>query len=81
MHHESANFLYSRGQFDIPPPRTVPSKSGISSSRHAGNHLIAEMKHVPIALVDDTAPSVFMISSGTVDDKAKAVTKGVKAQG
>jgi glucosamine--fructose-6-phosphate aminotransferase (isomerizing) len=48
---------------------------------HAEGYPAAEMKHGPIALVDDATPSVFIIPHGTTYDKVMANMEEVKARG
>src|SRR6059036_1473356 len=48
---------------------------------HAEGYPAAEMKHGPIALVDENTPSVFLINSGGVVDKVLSNLEEIKARG
>ena len=48
---------------------------------HAEGYPAAEMKHGPIALVDEHTPSVFIVPRGFVYDKVMANMEEVKARG
>jgi glutamine---fructose-6-phosphate transaminase (isomerizing) len=48
---------------------------------HAEGYPAAEMKHGPIALVDENTPSVFLISRGGVFDKVMSNLEEIKARG
>ena len=48
---------------------------------HAEGYPAAEMKHGPIALVDENTPSVFLIPSGGVFDKVMSNLEEIKARG
>jgi len=48
---------------------------------HAEGYPAAEMKHGPIALVDQDTPSVFIVPRGTTYDKVMANMEEVKARG
>ena len=48
---------------------------------HAEGYPAAEMKHGPIALVDEHTPSVFLISRGGVFDKVMSNLEEIKARG
>ena len=48
---------------------------------HAEGYPAAEMKHGPIALVDESTPSVFIVPQGFVYDKVMANLEEVKARG
>ena len=48
---------------------------------HAEGYPAAEMKHGPIALVDERTPSVFIIPQGGVYEKVIANMEEVKARG
>jgi glucosamine--fructose-6-phosphate aminotransferase (isomerizing) len=48
---------------------------------HAEGYPAAEMKHGPIALVDETTPSVFLISGGPIFDKVMSNLEEVRARG
>ena len=48
---------------------------------HAGGYPSAEMKHGPIALVDEDTPSVFLVPRGNVFDKVMSNMQEIKARG
>ena len=48
---------------------------------HAEGYPAAEMKHGPIALVDENTPSVFLIPGGLVFDKVMSNLEEIKARG
>ncbi len=48
---------------------------------HAEGYPAAEMKHGPIALVDENTPSVFIVPQGAVYDKVLANVEEIKARG
>ncbi|MEX0585528.1 MAG: SIS domain-containing protein, partial [Pirellulales bacterium] len=48
---------------------------------HAEGYPAAEMKHGPIALVDEHTPSVFLIPQGLVYDKVMSNLEEIKARG
>ena len=48
---------------------------------HAEGYPAAEMKHGPIALVDEQSPSVFIMPHGFVYDKVMSNVEEVKARG
>jgi glucosamine--fructose-6-phosphate aminotransferase (isomerizing) len=48
---------------------------------HAEGYPAAEMKHGPIALVDEDTPSVFLMPRGPIYDKVMSNLEEVKARG
>ena len=48
---------------------------------HAEGYPAAEMKHGPIALVDEHTPSVFLVPRGDVFDKVMSNLEEIKARG
>jgi glucosamine--fructose-6-phosphate aminotransferase (isomerizing) len=48
---------------------------------HAEGYPAAEMKHGPIALVDENTPSVFLVPRGNVFDKVMSNMQEIKARG
>ena len=48
---------------------------------HAEGYPAAEMKHGPIALVDENTPSVFLMPHGQVYDKVMSNVEEIKARG
>src|SRR5262249_51976359 len=63
------NFLYLGRQYLFPVGLEGALKLKEISYIHAEGYPAAEMKHGPIALVDENTPSVFLISKGGVFDK------------
>ena len=80
-YHKSNNFLYLERQFNFPTALEGALKLKEISYIHAEGYPAAEMKHGPIALVDDATPSVFIIPHGTTCDTVRANVEEVKARG
>jgi glucosamine--fructose-6-phosphate aminotransferase (isomerizing) len=78
---ESNNFLYLGRQFNFPTALEGALKLKEISYIHAEGYPAAEMKHGPIALVDEKTPSVFIVPHGFVYDKVMANLEEVKARG
>ncbi|MFV1965957.1 MAG: glutamine--fructose-6-phosphate transaminase (isomerizing) [Pirellulaceae bacterium] len=78
---EANNFLYLGRQFNFPTALEGALKLKEISYIHAEGYPAAEMKHGPIALVDESTPSVFIIPQGFVYDKVMANLEEVKARG
>jgi glucosamine--fructose-6-phosphate aminotransferase (isomerizing) len=75
------NFLYLGRQFNFPTALEGALKLKEISYIHAEGYPAAEMKHGPIALVDENTPSVFLISQGAVFDKVMSNVEEIKARG
>jgi glucosamine--fructose-6-phosphate aminotransferase (isomerizing) len=75
------NFLYLGRQFNFPTALEGALKLKEISYIHAEGYPAAEMKHGPIALVDEHTPSVFIIPQGVVYDKVMANLQEIKARG
>ncbi|MFH1265925.1 MAG: SIS domain-containing protein, partial [Planctomycetota bacterium] len=75
------NFLYLGRQFNFPTALEGALKMKEISYIHAEGYPAAEMKHGPIALVDQHTPSVFLIPQGSVYDKVMANLQEIKARG
>ncbi|QDU95630.1 glutamine--fructose-6-phosphate transaminase (isomerizing) [Lignipirellula cremea] len=75
------NFLYMGRQFNFPTALEGALKLKEISYIHAEGYPAAEMKHGPIALVDEHTPSVFIMPHGKVYDKVMANLEEVKARG
>ena len=58
------NFLYLGRQYDFPTALEGALKLKEISYLHAEGYPAAEMKHGPIALVDENTPSVFIVPNG-----------------
>ncbi|MGE0759023.1 MAG: glutamine--fructose-6-phosphate transaminase (isomerizing) [Pirellulaceae bacterium] len=77
----ATNFLYLGRQFNFPTALEGALKLKEISYIHAEGYPAAEMKHGPIALVDEQTPSVFIAPQGFVYDKVMANLEEVKARG
>ncbi len=75
------NFLYLGRQFNFPTALEGALKLKEISYIHAEGYPAAEMKHGPIALVDEHTPSVFIIPRGAVYEKVMANVEEIKARG
>ncbi len=75
------NFLYLGRQFNFPTALEGALKLKEISYIHAEGYPAAEMKHGPIALVDEWTPSVFLLPQGGVYDKVMANLQEIKARG
>lgn len=75
------NFLYLGRQYNFPTALEGALKLKEISYIHAEGYPAAEMKHGPIALVDEKTPSVFIMPQDFVYDKVMANLQEVKARG
>jgi glucosamine--fructose-6-phosphate aminotransferase (isomerizing) len=80
-YHQCTNFLYLGRQFNFPTALEGALKLKEISYIHAEGYPAAEMKHGPIALIDENTPSVFLIPHGIVYDKVIANMEEIKARG
>ena len=78
---EMNNFLYLGRQFNFPTALEGALKLKEISYIHAEGYPAAEMKHGPIALVDQNTPSVFIVPQGFVYDKVMSNLEEIKARG
>ncbi len=78
---EATNFLYLGRKYNFPTALEGALKLKEISYIHAEGYPAAEMKHGPIALVDEHTPSVFLVPQGTVYDKVLSNLQEVKARG
>lgn len=78
---ECSNFLYLGRQYNFPVALEGALKLKEISYIHAEGYPAAEMKHGPIALVDEHTPSVFVMPKGAVFDKVLANVEEIKARG
>ena len=74
------NFLYLGRQYNFPTALEGALKLKEISYIHAEGYPAAEMKHGPIALVDEHTPSVFLIPQGAVYDKVMSNLEEIKAR-
>jgi len=75
------NFLYLGRQYHYPVALEGALKLKEISYIHAEGYPAAEMKHGPIALVDEHTPSVFLMPRGPIFDKVMSNLEEVKARG
>jgi glucosamine--fructose-6-phosphate aminotransferase (isomerizing) len=80
-YHHVRNFLYLGRQYLYPVALEGALKLKEISYIHAEGYPAAEMKHGPIALVDEDTPSVFLIPHGAVFDKVMSNLEEIKARG
>ncbi len=80
-YYQCSNFLYLGRQFNFPTALEGALKLKEISYIHAEGYPAAEMKHGPIALIDENTPSVFLIPKGVVYDKVIANMEEIKARG
>ncbi len=78
---DASNFLYLGRNYNFPSALEGALKLKEISYIHAEGYPAAEMKHGPIALVDEHTPSVFIVPQGTVYDKVLSNLQEVKARG
>src|SRR5207244_13470169 len=76
-----SNCLYLGRQYLYPVALEGALKLKEISYIHAEGYPAAEMKHGPIALVDEKTPSVFLIPRGAVFDKVMSNLEEIKARG
>jgi glucosamine--fructose-6-phosphate aminotransferase (isomerizing) len=76
-----SNFLYLGRQYNFPTALEGALKLKEISYIHAEGYPAAEMKHGPIALVDEHTPSVFLLPKGFVYDKVMSNLEEIKARG
>jgi len=79
--HTASNFLYMGRQYLFPVALEGALKLKEISYIHAEGYPAAEMKHGPIALVDEHTPSVFLVPRGAVFDKVMSNLEEVRARG
>jgi glucosamine--fructose-6-phosphate aminotransferase (isomerizing) len=77
----ATNVLYLGRQFNFPTALEGALKLKEISYIHAEGYPAAEMKHGPIALVDEHTPSVFIMPPGFVYDKVMSNLEEIKARG
>ncbi|MEO2046004.1 MAG: glutamine--fructose-6-phosphate transaminase (isomerizing) [Pirellulales bacterium] len=75
------NFLYLGRQYNFPTALEGALKLKEISYIHAEGYPAAEMKHGPIALVDEETPSVFIVPQDGVYEKVLANIEEIKARG
>jgi glutamine---fructose-6-phosphate transaminase (isomerizing) len=80
-YYQCENFLYLGRQYNFPTALEGALKLKEISYIHAEGYPAAEMKHGPIALVDENTPSVFLIPAGPVYEKVISNMEEIKARG
>jgi glucosamine--fructose-6-phosphate aminotransferase (isomerizing) len=75
------NMLYLGRQYLFPVALEGALKLKEISYIHAEGYPAAEMKHGPIALVDEETPTIFLIPRGSVYDKVLSNLEEIKARG
>ncbi len=80
-YHRATNMLYLGRQYLYPMALEGALKLKEISYIHAEGYPAAEMKHGPIALVDEETPSVFLAPHGAVYDKVMSNLEEIKARG
>jgi glutamine---fructose-6-phosphate transaminase (isomerizing) len=79
-YRDASTFLYLGRQYNFPIALEGALKLKEISYIHAEGYPAAEMKHGPIALVDASTPSVFLIPQGAVYDKVILNVEEIKAR-
>jgi glucosamine--fructose-6-phosphate aminotransferase (isomerizing) len=79
-YQDASTFLYLGRQYNFPVALEGALKLKEISYIHAEGYPAAEMKHGPIALVDRSTPSVFLIPQGAVYDKVLLNVEEIKAR-
>ena len=77
---DAANFLYLGRGFSFPVALEGALKLKEISYIHAEGYPAAEMKHGPIALIDENMPVVFVATRGAIFDKILSNMQEVKAR-
>jgi glucosamine--fructose-6-phosphate aminotransferase (isomerizing) len=78
---DAKNALYLGRQYLYPGALEGALKLKEISYIHAEGYPAAEMKHGPIALVDEDTPSVFLVPRGQVFEKVMSNMQEIKARG
>ena len=78
---DATNFLYLGRGYNFPVALEGALKLKEISYIHAEGYPAAEMKHGPIALIDDNMPVVFIAPHDSVFDKVASNIQEVKARG
>src|SRR5207244_12489338 len=77
----ASNVLYLGRGYNFPVALEGALKLKEISYIHAEGYPAAEMKHGPIALLDDLMPVVFLAPKDAVDQKFVSIGEEVKARG
>lgn len=78
---DAANMLYLGRQYLFPVALEGALKLKEISYVHAEGYPAAEMKHGPIALVDEDTPSIFLIPNSPIVEKVLSNLEEVRARG
>jgi glutamine---fructose-6-phosphate transaminase (isomerizing) len=81
QYHQASNALYLGRQYLFPVALEGALKLKEISYIHAEGYPAAEMKHGPIALVDEATPSVILALRGPVFDKVMSNMEEIRARG
>jgi glucosamine--fructose-6-phosphate aminotransferase (isomerizing) len=81
LHQNDRNFLYLGRGYNFPVALEGALKLKEISYIHAEGYPAAEMKHGPIALIDENMPVVFVATHGSVYTKILSNIEEVKARG
>jgi glutamine---fructose-6-phosphate transaminase (isomerizing) len=76
----SDDFFFLGRQYNFPVALEGALKLKEISYIHAEGYPAAEMKHGPIAMIDEKTPTVFVIPSGTMFDKTVSNLEEIKAR-
>ncbi|WP_437205234.1 glutamine--fructose-6-phosphate transaminase (isomerizing) [Planctomicrobium sp. SH664] len=79
-YYDCSNFLYMGRLYNYPVALEGALKLKEISYIHAEGYAAAEMKHGPIALVDERTPSVFIVPKGGIYPKVISNLEEVKAR-
>jgi len=79
-YHKATTMLFMGRQYMYPVALEGALKLKEISYIHAEGYPAAEMKHGPIALVDENTPSIFLTPRGSVFDKVMSNLEEVKAR-
>jgi glutamine---fructose-6-phosphate transaminase (isomerizing) len=79
-YYQVRNYLYLGRQYLYPVALEGALKLKEISYIHAEGYPAAEMKHGPIALVDENTPSVFLVPQGPVFEKVMSNLEEVRAR-
>ncbi|MCS7167460.1 MAG: glutamine--fructose-6-phosphate transaminase (isomerizing) [Gemmatales bacterium] len=80
-YYQVQNFLYLGRQYLYPIALEGALKMKEISYIHAEGYPAAEMKHGPIALVDENTPTVFLVPRSSVFDKVISNMEEIRARG
>jgi glucosamine--fructose-6-phosphate aminotransferase (isomerizing) len=80
IYHKTSNFLYLGRGYNFPVALEGALKLKEISYIHAEGYPAAEMKHGPIALIDDNMPVVFIATQDSTYDKIVSNIEEVRAR-